>query len=288
MSRIEHILPCQNQLGEGPVWSVEEQALYWVDIVGKSYARYYPETGKHEVVNVGIEIGVLAQRANGGLVMATRDGLAFWDEEKRELEYIARPHGNKPFMRFNDGAVDSAGRFWAGSMSEKTPPEDGTLYRLDLDGTVHEMEFGVGCSNGIDWSPNDKIMYYTDSEKRHIYAYDFDAATGAISNRRIFVDTSAEAGAPDGLAVDSEGYIWSARWDGAKVVRYAPDGTIDRVIEVPVLQPSSCAFGGKDLDELYITSAAEGKGIRVKYPLSGDLFRVKTGVRGRLPHKFGA
>jgi sugar lactone lactonase YvrE len=290
VSDVEHILAVHNELGEGPLWDADEQVLYWVDINNQCYFRFNPATSTHEKTEVGVKIGVLALRASGGMVMAVRDGFAFWDTQKQALSYIARPQEKQPQVRFNDGAVDCGGRFWAGTMNED---EDGamlgTLWRLDPDGSVHAMETNVGTSNGIGWSPDNKTMYFTDSRLHIIYAYDFDAASGDVANRRTFVHTPDERGVPDGLTVDSEGFVWSARWDGAKIVRYDPGGKIERVIETPALRTTACVFGGANMDELYITSAWVGLSLEQKeqYLLSGDLFRVKTGIKGQKKYKFG-
>ena len=289
MNNVEHILPCRNKLGEGGVWRFDEQKLYWVDIRNNSFSRFDPSSDKQEVFQVEQSIGVLALRASGGLVMATRKGFAFWDEQRRELQYIAQPYGDDPEMRFNDGAVDARGRFWAGSMSDEELPEKGTLYRLDPDGSIHEMIKKVSVSNGIGWSPDNTIMYYADSHPsvRTIYAYDYDIESGTIANGRIFSANADDKGTPDGLTVDSEGFVWSAFWDGAKIIRFDPTGQIERIIKMPVLRPTSCVFGGADLTELYITSASVNETDRPTYPLSGDLFRIKTDIKGQPKYKFG-
>lgn len=289
MYNVEHILPCRNKLGEGALWSIDEQKLYWVDIRNNSFSRFDPASDKQEVFQVGLAIGVLAQRASGGLVMATKNGFALWDEQHKELKFIAQPYGDDPGMRFNDGAVDARGRFWAGSMRNDEPSESGTLYRLDPDGSLHEMITKVGVPNGIGWSPDNTIMYFTDSHpsQRTIFAYDYDIETGAIANRRVFSAHALEKGTPDGLTVDSQGFIWSAFWDGAKIVRFDPAGQIERMIDMPVLRPTSCVFGGSGLTELYITSAGVDEPDRAQYPLSGDLFRVKTDIKGQPKYKFG-
>lgn len=284
MNKLEHILAAQNVLGEGPIWNVEEQALYWVDIYGCTIHRFQPETRAHEVFSIGIPIGVLAFRRGGGCVLATKYGFALWDTQTQALTFSQNPEDGQLYRRFNDGAVDCRGRFWAATMSEQEEKHEpsGVLYRLDPDGSVHKMETGLIIPNGIGWSPDNTVMYFTDSARRIIYRYDFDQITGVITHRRTFVSTSEEQGVPDGLVVDSEGYVWSVYWGGEKVIRYTPDGEIERVIAVPVLQPSSCAFGGKNLDELYITSAQKGlsDAQRRKYPLSGDIFRAKISIKG--------
>lgn len=290
MNTLEHVLSVHNVLGEGALWDADEQAFYWVDILKNCYHRFYPASGSHDVINVGVPLGVLALRASGGLVLAVKDGFAFWDEEKQALDYIAQPFPDQLDIRFNDGAVDSGGRFWAGSMGPEGPGVEpvGILYRLDPDASLHIMETHVGVSNGIGWSPDNRTMYYTDSPLKTIYAYDYDAATGNIANRRVFVHDPEIPGDPDGLTVDSEGYIWSARWDGARIMRYDPDGKAERVIEVPVLRPTSCVFGGENLNDLYITSASVGlsTGQLARYPQSGDLFRLQTDIKGLQKYRF--
>jgi sugar lactone lactonase YvrE len=288
MNEVESILPAQNELGEGPLWHIEEQALYWVDIFKGCFHRFYPATGRRETFEVGLPLGALAFRAAGGLVLATRDGFAVWDFNQPTPRFIADPEADKPDNRFNDGMVDRQGRFWAGTLSNAEVEPLGSLYRLDPDGTASKMETGVTVSNGLGWSPDNKTMYYTDSPRRVIYAYDFDAVTGAIANRRVFARVPDDAGFPDGLTVDSEGFIWSAHWDGWQISRYDPAGQVERVIKMPVQRPTSCAFGGVNLNELYITSAwiRLSKAERQQQPLAGNLFRLKVEVKGLPAAKF--
>ncbi len=285
MSEVEHVLAVQNRLGEGPRWNVDEQALYWVDIENDAFHRFDPATGAQERCVVGLPVSALGFRAAGGLILATRDGFAVWEPETQALRFLADPEAHRPESRFNDGAVDCRGRFWAGTMS--VDPTS-SLYRLDPDGSVQQMETGLTISNGIGWSPDNRTMYLTDTPRQVIYAYDFDAATGAIANRRLFVATPDELGGPDGLAVDSEGGVWSARWGGWKVTRYDPGGAVEREIRLPVECPTSCTFGGAGLDELYITSAWTGvdPAQLAAQPWAGDLFRVQVGIKGRPESKY--
>jgi sugar lactone lactonase YvrE len=264
---------------------VEEQALYWVDIQGDCFHRFHPASGVHEVFDVGLLVSALAFRAAGGLLMATGQGLAFWEPETHALQFVADPEAGKPEARFNDGAVDRQGRFWVGTLSQDPTS---SLYRLDPDLSIRRMETGLTVSNGIGWSPDDKTMYFTDSRPGLIYAYDFDAATGAIENRRTFAHSSGAEGVPDGLTVDRQGFVWSARWGGWKVVRYDPAGQVEREILLPVQYPTSCTFGGAGLGELYITSAwtALGEAGRKTQPLAGDLFRLSAGVEGFAAPRF--
>ena len=181
--------------------------------------------------------------------------------------------------------MDRRGRFWAGTLA---PGATSSLYRLDPDLTVHTMETGITASNGIGWSPDNRTMYFTDTRRKTIYAYDFDAATGSIGNRRPLIFTPEEDGVPDGLTVDSEGFIWSARWGGWKVSRYDPSGKLEREVRLPVQYPTSCAFGGDRLDELYVTSARTRVSEEQIHdqPFAGDLLRLRTGIRGLPEPKF--
>lgn len=285
MADVEHLLAVRNKLGEGPVWSVDEQALYWVDIERDRFFCLDPATGEVEVFEAGLPVGSLALRAAGGLALATKNGFAFWQGRGQPLRFIADPEAHKPQSRFNDGAVDRQGRFWAGTLGDGAA---NCLYRLDPDLALHTMETGVSISNGIGWSPDNKTMYFTDSPLQTIYAYDFDPATGAIAKRRVFVHDPGEPGVPDGLTVDRDGFVWSARWDGWALLRYDPDGRLERKIPMPVQYPTSCIFGGPALNELYITSAWSPLGERGKaaQPLAGDLFRLRTGSTGLPEPKF--
>jgi L-arabinonolactonase len=279
MNEIMHVFAAQDELGEGPLWNPLEQKLYWVDIEKGCYHHFHPATGAHEIIQVGKRIGVLAFRHKGGMVMATERGFAFWDTQAKRLQHIGDPEADKPQTRFNDGAVDRLGRFWAGTLGDSY---QNSLYRLDADLTIHKMESGIDISNGIGWSPDNRVMYYTDSSPQKIYAYDFDLPTGTISNKRVFVDSSDRPGSPDGLTVDAEAFIWSARWGGWCLERYDPAGKLERTVKVPVECPTSVMFGGANLDVLYFTSASIEipKDKRSQFPLAGDLFCFQPGVKG--------
>ncbi|MDQ5826379.1 MAG: SMP-30/gluconolactonase/LRE family protein [Chloroflexota bacterium] len=287
MSEVEHVLDVQHRLGEGPRWNADEQALYWVDTENDSFYRYYPGDGTFEGFGVGMPVGALAFREAGGLVLAVRDGLALWDFNKSRLDFVADTELEKKESRFNDGAVDPEGRFWAGTMTHNGSASS-SLYRLDPDYSVHTMATGLTISNGIGWSPDGKTMYHTDTGKQVIYAYDFDLATRNIENRRDFVRTSEEEGFPDGLTVDAEGFVWSAFYGGWRVVRYAPDGKREREVRLPVANVTACTFGGPDLTDLYITTARSGLNDehRREQPLAGDLFMVSTDTKGQPQVKF--
>jgi sugar lactone lactonase YvrE len=284
MAEVEHVLEVRNVIGEGPVWHSREGSLYWVNFIGDyQILRFSPSTRRLDVFETGMPVMALGIRKAGGFIAATAKGIATWDTESKTFEPLCDPLAGREGFRFNDGATDFEGRFWVGTLNDANPKgPDGELFRIQRDGSYQLMDENITVANGIGWSPNRKIMYFTDSFRYSIYAYDYVAATGTISNRRTFVQTSPDGGIPDGLTVDSEGFVWSAYCGGWRVVRYNPEGRVDRKYQFPVANPTSCAFGGERLDELYVTSANLGLSDKEKeqYPQSGDLFRLKVGVTG--------
>lgn len=283
LSTVDVALEAGDILGEGPVWCAEEQSLYWVDIKKPAVRRWNPGTGEQREWSVPSEIGSMALRSRGGMVLALRDGFALLELDSGTVEPLHDPEPDLHGNRFNDGKCDPQGRFWAGTMDCEEKECVGSLYRLDPDLSCHRMADGIICSNGLGWSPDGRTMYYTDTWTRRIDAFDFDPARGEIGNRRVFATVPADEGGPDGLAVDAEGGVWSARWDGWRVVRHTADGAVDRVVTMPVPRPTSCAFGGPDLRDLYITSARVGldAAALAEAPLSGSVFRVRTDVPGQ-------
>jgi len=214
-------------------------------------------------------------------VLGLRTGYAFLDFCSGRVSPLSDPEANQPYTRFNDGKCDRRGRFWAGTMDEGGPNTRGALYRLDPDIEYCLMKPGIGISNGLGWSPDNSVMYYTDSAKRTIWAYDFDLEMGEITNERIFVQTPSSY-FPDGLTIDTAGFVWSAKWDGWKVVRYAPDGSVDLEVQLPVQRPTSCIFGGSDLKQLYITSASTGltEDEKREQPNAGSVFVLECDTEG--------
>ena len=210
------------------------------------------------------------------------EGLGLLDLATGETRRLGDPEENLPGNRFNDGKVDRAGRVWAGTMDDACLQPTGSLYRVDPDYSIHRMATGFTCSNGLGWSPDNRTMYFTDSMVRTIWAYEFDLETGSLGKRTVFAELPSGSGVPDGLTVDSEGFVWSAVWDGWRVIRYAPDGTTDRVVSMPVQRPSSCMFGGSDLKTLFFTSACVELGWSALKdgPLAGSLFAIATDVAG--------
>ena len=256
MAEVACVVDCRDQLGESPVWCPVDRRLYWLDIKGQSISWFTPGTGAYETVPVDEQPGSLVLREQGGMVVAFYGGFRFFDPETGAVETIHEVEADQPASRMNDGRCDRQGRFWAGSMDDAmTGRPLGSLYRLDHDLSLHRTETGIVVSNSIAFSPAGDVMYYADLDQDVIWAYDLDTASGAISNKRVFVGPGSAPGIPDGSTVDAEGYVWNARWNGWCVARFAPDGTLDRTIEMPFQQVTCPMFGGADLDVLYVTGA---------------------------------
>jgi sugar lactone lactonase YvrE/DNA-binding IclR family transcriptional regulator len=275
-------VPTTAFLGEGPVWLPEANRLLMVDILAPAAIVADPESGAFISHPMPELISAIVPRRRGGFVAAMQSGFKTIDLDGGGISAIAAPEADRPGNRFNDGKCDRRGRLWAGTLAIDTTPGHGALYRLDPDGRCTKMDSGFHVSNGLGWSADDRTFYFTDSGPKRIYAYDYDIETGAIANRRVFVQLPDGVGTPDGLAVDAEGFVWSAHWDGWCVTRYDPDGKVDRVINLPVPRPTSCAFGGPDLSTLYITSARIRLSAQqlAEAPLSGSVFALKSGFRG--------
>lgn len=270
---IECVLQCDNHLGEGPVWDDENGLLYWVDGTGRRVGkpaiwRMDPRSGKVDNWSLDHDVGAMALRKNGGAVLALDDGFYFFDFATGQLELIELVDAEQPRTRLNDGKCDRRGRFFAGGMDDKEELKICGLWRLDSDLTVTKVDEGIICSNGPCFAPDDKTFYFADSFQHEFWAYDYDIATGTLSNKRLFAKFGEDGGIADGSTVDAEGCMWSAQLVTGDLVRYAPDGTIERRIGMPVRNITSVMFGGDKLDEIYVTSMA-----RVKHPAVHDLFR---------------
>lgn len=273
--------------GEGPVWDVRTQCLVWVNAPTEEVHRFDPSAGALEPWPVGQPVGCVAPRARGGFVAAARDGFGLIDDAGT-LTILTPVEVGKLGMLMNDGKCDAAGRFFAGSYHVEGTTPVGSLYRFDADHTATPLVDGLTISNGMDWSLDGRTMYYVDSATRQIDAFDFDPDMGELSARRTFAPLGPGTTLPDGVSVDAEGYVWVAIWEGWCVHRYSPGGELDTVVKMPVSQVTSCAFGGDDLEDLYITSARDdlsAEQLRDE-PLAGGLFRVRPGVRGRLPNTY--
>ena len=282
MTDVTCVLDAKAELGEGPLWDPGAQRLYWVNIKQNELRCFDPATGRDQCWKAPAMVGSLAVRQKGGLVVALRSGFHFFDPRTGKWDPITDPEAHLPDNRFNDGKPDRQGRFWAGSMDDLEKQPSGGLYRLGTDLEATRLVEGIICSNSLCWSPDGRTMYYADSWAHTIWAWDFDTASGEIANRRIFVQRPASEGAPDGATVDAEGGVWVAYWGGWCVTRFDSAGKVERVVKLPVKQPTCPAFGGPDLDICYVTSAAIGGDPQ---PLSGGIFAFEPGMKG-LPEAY--
>jgi sugar lactone lactonase YvrE len=289
MGPIDPVLDCHADLAEGPVWDPHEGVLYWVNIKAHEIHRFDPATGKDTHWKTPADVGSIGLRQEGGMIVALKTGFFFFDPPTGKFTAIVEPEASQPDNRFNDGKTDRQGRFWAGTLYDPDETKaTGCLYRLDTDFTCHKMVDGIFASNGLAFSPDSKTAYYADSKQRKVWAWDFDAVDGALSNRRVFIELRAGEGGPDGAAVDDDGCYWLTQPPASLVVRYDPKGRIDRMIEMPVSQPTCCAFGGPRMDILYITSASYRLPAEklAKEPLAGALFAIHPGVTGPADARF--
>jgi L-arabinonolactonase len=272
-----------NLIGESPVWSVREQALYWVDVEGRRVQCHVPRSGAQQEWRMPEATGCVGLRRAGGLVAAIRSGLAFLDTGSGRVTPIVDPEAHLEGNRFNDGKMDRAGRFFAGTKNIVNRPDPtGSIYCLHADLSVTQVLQGISCVNGIAWSPDDRSLYFCDTWLRCIYVCAFDRDTGTVGERRVFARVSDEAGYPDGLTVDAEGYVWNAHYDGWRITRYAPDGSIERVVRMPVQHVTSLTFGGADLRTLHVTSASLrlSADARASQPLAGHVLAFQPGPYG--------
>lgn len=294
MSDTPHCLvEAKNILGECPVWDAAAQSLYWVDITGKVLHRLSQPSGTLRVWNLPDEFSSFALRDNGkGIVAGTRDGFCLFDLDTERFTPFSDPEKANPSNRMNDGKCDPRGRFWAGSIHEVADPAlrqpIASVYRVDPDLSVTKIRSGIKTSNGFAWSPDGRTMYFTDTPTLQILAFDYDLDTGALSNERVFATIPPGQGRPDGAAVDVEGCLWSAHFAGWKVTRYSPDGEVLRVLDLPVAQVTSCAFGGPQMTTLFITTAREdmSEADLAQQPLAGGVFAMEVGVKGIPVHPF--
>jgi len=270
------------ELGESALWDVRRNRLYWVDILRRTvYARDW-SSGVTTVLGMPDLVGSVGLRSGGGLVAALRHGIAYCDIDSGAIEVMCAVETELTGNRFNDGSVDPWGRFWFGSMDIAESQPTGSFYCFHPDTTVSTAFNDIICSNGPAWSLDGTTMYHVDSTRRLIRAFDFDAIAGIVGPPRVFVNDEAESWYPDGVTVDAEGFVWNCKWNGGRVVRYAPDGSVDRVIMLPVPQPTRCAFVGPDMAMLAVTSATSGlsPAVRAAAPLSGQVLLLDPGCRG--------
>lgn len=268
-------------LGEGPVWDARDGGLYWVDIEGRRIFRHDAATGALREWKTPFRVSSLAPRAAGGFVAGTERGFAFVEPEAGRFDVFAHPEADRLENRSNDGKLDARGRFWGGTMHNPKTKASGALYRVDADRTATRVDDNYRITNGPAFSLDGRRMYHSDTARQTTYVFDLDEA-GQPSNRRPFLTWSEGEGFPDGMTVDAEDGLWIAFWGASCLRRYAPDGMLLATLPVPVQQPSSCAFGGPDLDRLFITSARESltDAELANQPEAGGLFEAHVGVRG--------
>ena len=283
-------------LGECPTWDTETQTLFWTDIPGKALKSWHPDSGAHRVWPMPEEVGSFALRRQGGAVLAMRSGFALFDFSTKAMQRLPSPEYDRKVMRFNDGRAGPDGRFYAGTMHEPGGAPNGRLFRLDTDLRWTELDDTAAViSNGLAFSPDGRTMFHSDSPMRIINTHAFDRATGSIGPRVTFaaIPTPSEAGGallgyPDGATIDADGHYWSAMYDGKRLVRYAPDGRIDREVAFPVRCPTMICFGGENLDLMFVTTSRNERPVEelAEQPDAGRVFVAKMDVRGRPEPKF--
>jgi len=295
MTTIEPISSHSTTLGENPLWDPDAQRIYWVDAVGRRILRAAPDGRDLEIREVPGEIGSMVLRKKGGAVLALDTGLHFFDFDSGRIERFADPEEKQPQVRLNDGKVDAKGRFIVGSFDKEAyDPANpgqvrqsrGSLYRVDPDLSIHTLDTGLSCGNGPCWTPDACTFYFSDTLRGLVWVADWDSEKGVLSNKRRFQAFAPGTGLPDGATVDAEGFYWSSFFGPGEIRRYAPDGTLERAIKLPVLKVTSLMFGGPELDIIYVTTMddhlppADG-------PMGGRMFAVRgLGIRGVPEPKF--
>jgi len=283
------VWPAGAELGESPLWSPSLQSLYWTDILACKLHRFTPESGAQRTWQFDENICALAGREGGGLIVTLRSGFALFDPASGEITKLHNPEPDLPGNRFNDGKCDATGSFWAGSMDFACQAPSGSLYRYEPNGQCTKIDSGYAVSNGPAFSMDGQTLYHTDTKAGLIYAFDLEALTGVVSNRHTFAHFDTAQGRPDGMTTDSEDRLWVALLGSGQVVRLDQQGKIEACISLPCQQVTSCCFGGKHLDTLYITTARVGldEAQLAAQPLAGGLFAVKVkNVSGLPPARF--
>ncbi|XP_043548256.1 regucalcin-like [Chiloscyllium plagiosum] len=293
--KIECVLKEKYSVGESPAWEEKHGTLLYADITEQNVYRWHPESNQVEKVHVDASVGAVVPRRSGGYVLAIGKQFAFLDWENKKVTDIAQIDDKKTNIRFNDGKVDPAGRFLAGTMAVETQPGEferhqGALYTLQTNHSVIKHFDQVDISNGLDWSLDHKIFYYIDSLSFTVDAFDYDLQTGKISNRRVVYKLEKDEAIPDGQCIDSEGKLWVACYNGGRILRIDPEtGKRIQTVKLPVSKTTSCCFGGKDYSDLYVTTATkrmDEESLR-KEPLAGGIFKVTgLGVKGIPPYSY--
>jgi sugar lactone lactonase YvrE len=283
---VETISTNRDVLGEACIWSPRHDRLFWVDIRRNMLQSHCPSNGAHQTWDLAESVGSLAVASTGGVIFGTRSGVVHFDLQTGSATTLYDLHADQPHHRCNDGKCDRQGRFWTGTLNDSTQAPEGGVFCVTRNG-LRKILSDIRIPNSIAWSPDGSTMYFTDSPDRLIYSFAFDIETAELSNRRVFARIAPPA-VPDGSTVDAEGYLWNAEYDGWRLVRYAPDGAIDRVVDLPVQRPTSCAFGGDYLETLFITSASQdlNRNELALQPLAGRLLAIRPGIRGLAEAEF--
>ena len=282
-SEVELVCDAAAELGEGPLWDWRAGCLWWIDILGRALHRFDPQARIDARFDVGYLIGTVVVRESGGVVLALESGFVAFDPESGAFQPLGDPEADIPGNRFNDGKCDPRGRFWAGTMSKREEPARGSLYSLEPGHGIRRHLSGITVSNGIVWTADGTTMYFIDTPTMRIDAFDFDAVSGALSNRRCAVPIPRECGYPDGMAIYAEGMLWVGMWAGWHLLRFDPrDGRLLAKLRMPVANVTACAFGGPDLRDLYITTARAGLSAAdlKTQPLAGGLFVTRVDAPG--------
>jgi sugar lactone lactonase YvrE len=292
-SPIEVVADYGDLCGEGPLWDDQQQVLYWTDIDGKKFYRLLWKEWRHELVHDGFQVNGGCMQQSGGFVVTNSSGVWLWSPQSKPALLASEADGQECLL--NDCIADPEGRVYSGSyhFNPHGIAAPSFLFRVDTDGSVHVADEGIQFSNGLAFSPNGGTLYFSDTVARCIYAYNWHRGTGKLSDRRVFVRLPREEGFPDGLTVDSDGYLWCAHWFGGCITRYDPDGKRERKVTFPATQTSSLAFGGPDLDVIFVTSASKSNMLETapigydpaKVFVGGRLYKMKSDIQGRKEHR---
>jgi L-arabinonolactonase len=282
LMRAELIVDCKNEHGEGVFWNPSDGRIWWTDIQGRALWSFDPVTTQSTSIPMEDRVCCFAPRAAGGLIVAYSDRVVLLDPETKQETLVTLFEPENPETRLNDGRTDRQGRLVVGGMNEVSGKPDSSVISIDGNLKVQTLIDQISCANSICFSPAGNTMFFADTPDREILAFDYEKGRGTLTNKRLHASFKQEPGLPDGSCVDAEGGVWNAEWEGHRVVRVAPNGTIDRVIDVPVWKPTCCAFGGPNLDTLFITSSRlmSDEATLKKEPSAGGLFAVKPGIRG--------
>jgi sugar lactone lactonase YvrE len=280
---VECVVDARNTTGESPLWSAREAALYWVDIPHGTIQRWRPDTGERRSWHLPTAVGSIGLRERGGLVVALRSGFHLLDLDTEALTFLCHPEPTQASNRLNDGKVSPEGRFWAGTMDERAEKEPiGSLYRLDADHRCTRLVGGVKVSNGLAWSPDGRTMYHSDSRGGAIFRHAYNAHTGTLGEREVFVRMQPEWGRPDGGATDEEGCYWSCGVSAGRINRFSADGELIEFVEMPIKHPTMPCFGGPAGRTMYVTSHRENYSAEelARTPQAGGVFMLESGVAG--------